>query len=189
MSFFTLKSFKFLSETCELYISDMQKFPIHGVSYGLCFKKRVNNEDHCAKFYAGLQNETEKMMYTPSFYYKYRLGVIKFKHDMLKLLGEYKEQYTIVGYGAAAKGITMLNYIGFCQLDYIVDDCVLKSGKFIPGSKIPIVKSDVLQADTRPLLIIILPWNIKDELIEKIRKLLLEKTFRILIPFPSISIY
>jgi SAM-dependent methyltransferase len=188
MSFFTLKSFKFLSETCELYISDMQKFPIHGVSYGLCFKKRENNEDHCSNFYAGLQNETEKMMYAPSFYYKYRLGVVKFKHDMLKILGEYKESYTIVGYGAAAKGITMLNYIGFRQVDYIVDDCVLKSGKFVPGLKIPIVKSDVLQADTRPLLIIILPWNIKDELIEKIRKLLLEKNFHILIPFPSISI-
>jgi len=188
MSFFTLESFKYLADSCGLVITDMNKFPIHGTSYGLSFKTRQENQGHCQKFLDGLQEEYSAGMYLSTFYYKYRSNVIKFKYNMLNTLEEYRKDYTIVGYGAAAKGITMLNYIDFKHIDYIVDDCDLKYGKFTPGLKIPIVSKDVLQADTRPLLIIILPWNIKEELIQKIRALLLGKSVRMLIPFPSIYI-
>jgi len=188
MSFFTLESFKYLADTCSLVITDMNIFPIHGNSYGLSFQKRQDNQGHCQKFLDGLHGEYSAGMYLSTFYYKYRSNVIKFKYDMLNLLEENRKNYTIVGYGAAAKGITMLNYIDFADIDYIVDDCDLKYGKFTPGLKIPIVSKEVLQADTRPLLIIILPWNIKEELIEKIRTLLLGKSVRMLIPFPNIYI-
>lgn len=188
MSFFTLESFKSLADACGLVITDMNKFPIHGTSYGLSFQKRISNEGHCQKFLDGLQEEYSRGMYRPSFFHQYSSNVIKFKYDMLNVLEENRKNYTIVGYGAAAKGITMLNYIDFGHIDYIVDDCELKYGKFTPGLKIPIVSKDVLQADTRSLLIVILPWNIKEELIQKIRALLPGKSVRILIPFPSIVI-
>ena len=188
MSFFTLESFKHLAEVCNLVITDMNKFPIHGTSYGLRLQKRLSAETHCKKFLDGVQEEHSLGLYLPSFFHQYSSNVIKFKYDMLNVLEEYRKNYTIVGYGAAAKGITMLNYIDFGHIDYIVDDCDLKYGKFTPGLNIPIVSKDVLSADTRPLLIIILPWNIKEELTQKIHTLLQGKSVRILIPFPSIVI-
>jgi SAM-dependent methyltransferase len=186
MSFFTLESFKKLAERCNLTITSMKKFPIHGTSYGLSFQ--TARGPHCQEFLEHLAEEHSLGVYSSSFYYNYRLNVIKFKYDMLNLLEQSRKEYTIVGYGAAAKGITMLNYIDFKYIDYIVDDCDLKYGKFTPGLKIPIVSKDVLQKDTRPLLILILPWNIKEELAKKIHTLLQGKSVHILIPFPSITI-
>jgi nucleoside-diphosphate-sugar epimerase len=187
MSFFTLESFKYLAETSNLFICDTNKFPIHGTSYGITLKKRTNNQIHCAKFFVLLQDEISAGMYKPSFYYQYRSNIIKFKYDILNVLEEYRKNYMIVGYGAAAKGITMLNYINFKHIEYIVDDCELKYGKFTPGLNIPIVNKNVLQNDMRNLLIIILPWNIKDELIQKIQTLVQGRSVRILIPFPKIN--
>jgi nucleoside-diphosphate-sugar epimerase len=186
MSFFTLESFKYLAEKCNLTITNMKKFAIHGTSYGLSFKK--GNGEHCSEFMQYLMNDRSLELYSSSFYYKYRSNIIKFKYDILNILEEYKKNYTIVGYGAAAKGITMLNYINFKNIDYIVDDSELKYGKFTPGLKIPIVSKEILQNDTRNLLIIILPWNIKEELIQKIQILVQGRSIRMLISFPKICI-
>jgi len=188
MSFFTLRSFKYLADACDLYISDMRKFPIHGTSYGVCLKKKNKDENHSDNFYTELQKEIATGMYNTQFYYNYRQNVIKFKFDMLKILEDLRSKHTIVCYGAAAKGITMLNYIGFKYIEYIVDDCDLKVNKFTPGLNIPIVSNTILQNDVRSLLIIILPWNIKDELIEKINKIRADNPTSILVPFPNIQI-
>jgi nucleoside-diphosphate-sugar epimerase/2-polyprenyl-3-methyl-5-hydroxy-6-metoxy-1,4-benzoquinol methylase len=188
MSFFTLESFKYLAEKSNLFIHDINKFSIHGVSYGIILKKMSSNQKHSSKFINLLEEEHSVGMYNTEFYYKYRSNVIKFKYDILNILEECKKDYTIVGYGAAAKGITMLNYIDFKDVEYIVDDCKFKYGKFTPGLKIPIVNKDVLINDMRNLLIIILPWNIKEELIQKIRSFVKGRTVRLLIPFPTISL-
>ena len=188
MSFFTLESFKYLADKLNLYIYDINKFPIHGTSYGLLLKKRTNDQPHSSKFYSLLEDEYTANMYSTAFYYQYRAHVVKFKYDMLNVLEEHRTQYSIIGYGAAAKGITMLNYIDFKYIDYIVDDCELKSEKYSPGLKIPIVTKERLKSDMRNLLIIILPWNIKQEIIQKIQTLVQGRSVRILIPFPTISI-
>ena len=185
MSFFTLESFKHLAEKCSLCIADVKKFPIHGVSYGVFLKK---GGGHCAALHSLLQDEHSKGMYTAHFYYQYRCNVVQFKYDMLKLLEGYRKDHTIVAYGAAAKGITMLNYIHFEHIDYIVDDCTFKYGKYSPGLNIPIVSKDVLAADQRNLMVIILPWNIKEELMAKIKLLLSNRTFKILNTFPKINV-
>ena len=182
MSFFTLESFKALADICNLTITDTNKFSIHGTSYGLLFQK--NKGAHCSKFVEYLDKEHAVNMYAAEFYYEYRTKVINFKYTILKMLDEFRANYTIVGYGAAAKGITMLNYINFKYIDYIVDDCKFKYGKYAPGLNIPIVTNDILLNDTRPLLIIILPWNIKNELIQKIKILIQGRSIPILIPFP-----
>jgi nucleoside-diphosphate-sugar epimerase len=189
MSFFTLESFKYLANKLNLYIFDINKFPIHGTSYGLLLKKRTNDQSHCLKLASLLQDEYTANMYNTAFYYQYRAHVVKFKYDMLNILEEHRTQYSIIGYGAAAKGITMLNYIDFKHIDYIVDDCELKSGKYSPGLKIPIVTKERLINDMRNLLIIILPWNIKEEIIQKIQTFVQARNVRILIPFPDIISY
>ena len=75
--------------------------------------------------------------------------------------------YLAIGYGAAAKGMTLLNYADI-KLDYIIDDNPLKQGKYTPGLGIPIVSSKMLQENCDTSLFIPLAWNFFDEISNKI---------------------
>ena len=77
--------------------------------------------------------------------------------------------FSIIGYGAAAKGMTLLNYSKI-KLDYIIDDNPLKQGKYTPGSNIPIVSSDILKDIKNGILFIPLAWNFYDEIRERIKQ-------------------
>lgn len=73
-----------------------------------------------------------------------------------------------MGYGAPAKGNTLINYCGIDRdyLDYTVDRSPYKQGTFLPGSRIPIYSPDLLK-QTKPDYVFILPWNLKEEIIEQ----------------------
>ena len=79
-----------------------------------------------------------------------------------------RERKSIVGYGAPAKGNTLLNYCGIRSdfIDYTVDLSPHKQGLFLPGTHIPIYSPDKIK-ETKPDFLVILPWNIKDEIIEQ----------------------
>jgi len=79
-----------------------------------------------------------------------------------------KEGKTLVGYGAPAKANTLLNYcgIGTDFIEYTVDRSPHKQGHFLPGSHIPIYHPDKI-TETRPDCVIILPWNLKEEIMEQ----------------------
>jgi hypothetical protein len=92
------------------------------------------------------------------------------KNDFLSFLLEQKaEGKTVAAYGAAAKGNTLLNYAGVKPdlLPYVVDRSPGKLGKFLPGSRIPIVSEGRIQKE-RPQFIVILPWNIKGEITKQL---------------------
>jgi hypothetical protein len=95
-----------------------------------------------------------------------------------------REGKTIVGYGAPGKGNTLLNYCGIRTdfLDYTVDRNPYKHGRFLPGTHIPIHHPDRI-AETRPDYVMILPWNLRDEIIEQLGYI---RTWggRFLIPIP-----
>ena len=87
------------------------------------------------------------------------------KNDLLVFLLEQKKAGKVVaGYGAAAKGNTLLNYAGVKPdlLPYVCDAASSKQGKFLPGSHIPVVSPSVLEQQ-KPDYLLILPWNIADE--------------------------
>ena len=75
---------------------------------------------------------------------------------------------TVVGYGAPAKGNTLLNYCGIGPefLPYTVDVSPHKQGKFLPGTRIPVYHPDTI-FKTRPNYVLILPWNLKDEIMQQ----------------------
>ena len=92
------------------------------------------------------------------------------KRQILGFLIALKEQgLRVVGYGAPAKGNTLLNYCGVGRdfIDYTCDLNPHKQGHFLPGSHIPIRSPEVLRED-RPDVVLILPWNLKDEIIEQL---------------------
>ena len=75
-----------------------------------------------------------------------------------------------IGFGAAAKGNTFINFSGM-KLDYIIDENSLKQGLYTPGSKIPIVSPSKLLEENDPVVVVPLAWNFYDEIKEKVLKL------------------
>jgi len=84
------------------------------------------------------------------------------------LIEARREGKSVVGYGAPAKGNTLLNYCGIRSdfLDYTVDRSPHKQGRFLPGTHIPIYSPERI-FETRPAYVLILPWNVKDEVIHQ----------------------
>ena len=92
------------------------------------------------------------------------------KNDFLTFLLEAKRRgRTVAAYGAAAKGNTLMNYSGARPdlISYVVDRNPAKQGKFMPGSRIPIVNESRLQAE-KPDYVIILPWNLRSEVTQQL---------------------
>jgi SAM-dependent methyltransferase len=92
------------------------------------------------------------------------------KREIVRFFIEQKEAgVSIAGYGAPAKGNTLLNYCGIGRdfIDYTVDLNPHKQGRFLPGTRIPILDPDEIRR-TKPELVFILPWNIRDEVMEQL---------------------
>ena len=123
-------------------------------------------------------------------YYHFRKKVESTKRKLLEFLIQIKNDgKKVVGYGAPAKGNTLLNYCGIRTdfLDYTVDRNPYKQKKYLPGTHIPIKHPDKIKED-KPDYILILPWNIKDEIIEQMG-FIREWGGKFVIPIPEVRIY
>jgi len=115
--------------------------------------------------------------------------VMNTKREILQfLIGAKRAGKSIVGYGAPGKGNTLLNYCGIRQdfLDYTVDRNPYKQGKFTPGTRIPIHAPERIR-ETRPDYLFILPWNLKDEIIEQCAYVR-EWGGKFVVPIPSVQV-
>lgn len=122
-------------------------------------------------------------------YDSFREQVIETKRKLLELLITIKrEGKTIVGYGAPGKGNTLLNYCGMRTdfFDYTVDRNPYKHGKFLPGTHIPIFSPEKI-TETKPDYLFILPWNLKNEIINQ-NAFIRKWGGRFIIPIPEASI-
>ncbi len=125
-----------------------------------------------------------------SYYADFGERVKKTKRVLLNFLIKVKEEgKTIVGYGAPGKATTLLNYCGIRTdfLDYVVDRNPYKQGKYTPGTRIPIFGSDKIN-ETRPDYVLILPWNLKDEIMGQMAHVL-EWGGKFVVPLPEFKIY
>ena len=102
---------------------------------------------------------------------------------MIEKKGEGK---LVVGYGAAAKGNTLLNFAGVKSdlIKYVVDRSPHKQGKFMPGSRIPIVSEDRLESE-KPDFVVVFPWNIFDEIAAQFS---MQKNFKFQLVAPNLGI-
>ena len=102
-------------------------------------------------------------------YQRFQLRADNVKDDLLLFLIEQKRTgKRVAGYGAAAKGCTLLNYAGIKPdlLPYVCDAAPSKQGKYLPGTHIPIFPPDELRKQ-KPDIILILPWNIQSEVVQQ----------------------
>ncbi|MBV8489335.1 MAG: class I SAM-dependent methyltransferase [Candidatus Eremiobacteraeota bacterium] len=111
------------------------------------------------------------------------------KRGLLRFLIDARERgERVVAYGAAAKGTTLLNYCGVRVdlIDYVVDRSPHKQGRYLPGCHVPIF-DPARVAETRPDYLLILPWNIKDEIVEQMAHIR-EWGGRFVVPIPNVEI-
>ena len=107
----------------------------------------------------------------------------------MRLLAELKAQgKSIAGYGAPAKGNTLLNYYGIGPetLDFIADRNALKQGRLTPGSRIPVVAPERIAQD-RPDYLLMLAWNFRDEILDQ-QQGYLAAGGKFIVPIPTVEI-
>lgn len=112
-----------------------------------------------------LEREVAAGMKTQAFYSGFQRKADKLKDDFLSFLLQAKREYkSVIAYGAAAKGNTLINYAGIRPdlIPHVVDRNPAKKGKFLPGSRIPIVDESYITAE-KPDYVVILPWNLRNE--------------------------
>jgi hypothetical protein len=158
-------------EAHGLRLFDVEELPTHGGSlriYG-CHAEDPAKPDSDAA--VELRERERSAGYeTLDTYLGYGRRVEADKRQILRFLIGLKEQgLRIVGYGAPAKGNTLLNYCGIGR-DFVEYTCDLnphKQGHFLPGSHIPIRPPEAIGED-RPDVVLILPWNLKDEIVQQL---------------------
>ncbi|MEY4640315.1 MAG: hypothetical protein RLZZ227_309 [Pseudomonadota bacterium] len=136
-----------------------------------------------------LQQEASAGLHTLPAYLAFSTSVERCKRSLLTFLIAAKEQgKSVVGYGAPAKGNTLLNYCGVRSdlLEYTVDVSPYKQGKFLPGVHIPIYAPERLYI-TRPDYILILPWNLRDEIMQQVA---IARAWgcRFVVPIPTVQV-
>ena len=154
-----------------LQIFDVDEIPTHGGSLRIYARNVEDDSQPITERYLDLmQTERDKGVDTAEYYKDFSKKVEKVREDLMSFIAQAKqENKKIVGYGAAAKGNTLMNYCGINSdmIDFVVDASPHKQGKFLPGSHIPVVSEDELK-EQKPDYVIILPWNIKEEIIEQL---------------------
>src|SRR3989338_880031 len=170
-SYLSLIAVKRIFECNGLSVFDVEELPTHGGSLRV-YAQRTDSGMHeiSANVANMLQREVQAGMTTLTFYAGFQAKASQVKNDFLSFLIEARRAgKTVAGYGAAAKGNTLLNYAGVRPdlLPYVVDRNPAKQDKFLPGCRIPIVAEAQLK-QTRPDYVVILPWNLREEVMDQL---------------------
>ena len=165
-SYLSLSVAKKIFEAHGLEVFHVEKLPTHGGSLRL-YIQHAGGSRPMMNSIADVEKQEEKFgLKTLETYQRFSEKVKSLKRDLLSLLIAMKnDKKTIVAYGAAAKGNTLLNYCGIRTdfIDYVVDRNPHKQGLLLPGSRIPVYDTEKIR-ETRPDYILILPWNLKEEI-------------------------
>ena len=193
ISFYNIKSMKKLAKRAGWNLIDVIKTPIHGTSYVFVLSVNQKRPKHIKNLLA-----LEEKLNDPNTYEHWEDTALDIKEAFESTCQAYRKNgYRIVGYGAAAKGMTLLNYAYNIEMDFIVDDNPLKQGKLSPGKNIPIVSSDYLKSDsdyadrlreTDRVLFIPLAWNVFPEIKKKILAIRSNQDDRFMRYFPEVVI-
>jgi 2-polyprenyl-3-methyl-5-hydroxy-6-metoxy-1,4-benzoquinol methylase len=165
VNFFNANSMFKLAQRAGLHLIDVVKTPIHGNSYIFVLSLHPSRQHHVQNILA-----MEASLLEISTYQQWRDTVESNMTALKVLVEQYRTQgYLLVGYGAAAKGNTLLNYAEL-DLDFIVDDNPLKQGLYTPGRAVAIVGIERLQDLDQHARVLFVPlaWNFFDEIRQRI---------------------
>jgi SAM-dependent methyltransferase len=164
-SYLSLGTVSRIFASAGLRIFDVEELPTHGGSLRVYGCLEVSAHAATDAVSALLAEEQRRGMETATYYGTFQERAEAVKNRFLSFLLEAKRDgKSVAGYGAAAKGNTLLNYAGVRPdlLPFVCDAAPAKQGKFLPGSHIPVLAPEAL-TERRPDYLIILPWNIAEE--------------------------
>jgi dTDP-4-dehydrorhamnose reductase/2-polyprenyl-3-methyl-5-hydroxy-6-metoxy-1,4-benzoquinol methylase len=186
LSYFGISSLNHLCEQIGLQIVDVEKHSIHGGTVRVTISQNLQARPNDAVRYY-LNYEKEEGFQDLKKYSSWASAVEQSIKTFASSVFELKKQgYKIAAFAASAKGNTLLNSAGLNSdiINYIADETPEKIGKFSPGTGIPIVNKHEIEVNP-PDYLIILSWNFKNEIIEKINKIYKGKY---IIPIPTFTI-
>jgi C-methyltransferase C-terminal domain/Putative zinc binding domain/Methyltransferase domain len=175
--------------TAGLRVDDVEELDTHGGSLRVSARSVAYPGEPSARVKVLLDEEESVGLHTLAGHTGFANEVLQIKSDLLEfLIGAAREGRSVAGYGAPGKGNTLLNHCGIREdlVEYTVDRSPVKQGKFLPGTHIPIHAPDRL-AETRPDYILVLPWNLKDEISQQLAYTR-EWGARLVFPIPELEI-
>lgn len=187
ISYYNSNSMKCLAERAGLYLVDVMKTSIHGTSYIFTLAKQPINKYRMENTF---DMEVTSGLMKSNTYDKWSNDVRDLLVTLKNQIDTYKKQgYTVLGYGAAAKGMTLINASNI-ELDAVIDDNPLKQGLYCPGTKIPVVSInyiELLKDSKQKIVFIPLAWNFYEEIKNKIKAKRNKSGDLFLRYFPSIT--
>ena len=170
-SYLSLIAVNTLFTANSLSVFDVEEMPTHGGSLRV-FAQRKDTGTHAVndRFVSLLKKEQTLGLDNADFYADFQEKANKVKYGLTKFLIEAKESgKKVIGYGAAAKGNTLLNFAGIKEdlLTCVVDKNPAKQNKYLPGCRIPIVIEEHLK-EIKPEYVLILPWNLEHEVVAQL---------------------
>ena len=177
-------------EAAGLEMFDVQEIPTHGGSLRIFAKHKEDNSKKTEPAVKELlQKEKDHGMLHMEYYDHFQQKAMQVKLALLEfLISQKKAGKKVAAYGAAAKGNTLLNYCGVKAdlVDFVIDANPHKQDKFMPASHIPVYAEQYLK-DQKPDYVIILPWNLKEEVMSQLEYI---KTWggKFVIPIPALQI-
>jgi SAM-dependent methyltransferase len=186
--YYSLHAIKILAERAGLQLYDAQHQDIHGGSLRV-FLQKENRFDISHNAKRILAEEEEYGITNKALYNSFGEKVAKLKAGLVQLLQKLKQDgKTIAAYGAAAKGNTLLNYMGIDNkiIDFVVDRSPYKQGLFMPGTRIPILHQDEL-LKKMPDYTLVLAWNFAEEIIRQ-QDIYHQRGGKFIIPIPEVRV-
>jgi hypothetical protein len=188
-SYFSLTTIDIMAGRHGLKVIDVEELPTHGGSLRVYLAQEESGHRPAPAVAALLAREEKRGLRQMAIYATFGERARRAKRDLLSfLIAAKNEGRRICGYGAPGKGNTLLNYcaIGTDFLDFTVDRNPYKHGRFTPGMRIPIRPVDAL-AEARPDYILILPWNLRDEIVRQMRHAA-SWGAKFVVPIPNVAI-
>jgi SAM-dependent methyltransferase len=190
-SYFSFLTVQRIFAAHALTLFDVQELSTHGGSLRIFARHSEDSSKPICPRVTELLHREESAGYSRiETYSRFSEQVKETKRKLLEFLIQAKRSgKKIAAYGAAAKGNTLLNYCGIRTdfVEYTVDRSPYKQGKFLPGTRIPVYSPEQIRK-TRPDYLLILPWNLKDEIIEQ-NAYIRDWGGQFVIPIPKVAVY
>ena len=190
-SYLSFSIAKLIFEKHGLELFDVEQISTHGGSLRIYGKHKDDASKNISPNVTALLHEEKvKGMQTTEYYDGFQNKADRVKYDLIDfLIKQKKNGKKVAAYGAAAKGNTLLNYCGSKKdlIEFVVDASPHKQGMFLPGSHIPVVTEKEIKK-TKPDFVIILPWNIKNEIMEQL-SYIQEWGGKFVVPIPEIRTF
>jgi SAM-dependent methyltransferase len=190
-SYFSLLTTARIMEAHGLKLFDVEELSTHGGSLRVYACRAEDNSHEVDPAVQGLiEDERRAGLDSVVGYESFARQVKQTKFALLDLLLTAAQQgKSVAGYGAPGKSATLLHYCGIGKdlIEYTVDRSPYKQGRFLPGSHIPIYHPDRIR-ETKPDYVVVLPWNLKDEIMEQLQ-FIREWGGKFIVPIPKATVY